>query len=223
LNRLGRRPPEPLGAPPQLVVMARWPAPGRCKLRLAADLGSRRAAAIQASLSRHGLSTALRAQQHGLAHGLQFELVLAVSGLGPRAARRWGAHWPPARVVAQGEGRLGTRLQRQVRRAQREGSGAVVLIGSDLPHLAASDLLAAFEALQGRPLVLGPAVDGGYWLIGLRGSQPWLFCGSDGPIGWGGDQVLERTRRAASRCGLDPLLLRCQADLDWPSDLAHWR
>jgi hypothetical protein len=99
----------------------------------------------------------------------------------------------------------------------------VVLIGSDLPHLAAGDLLAAFEALQGRPLVLGPAVDGGYWLIGLRGSYPWLFCGSDGPIGWGGDQVLERTQRAAHRCGLDPLVLRWQADLDWPSDLVRWR
>jgi glycosyltransferase A (GT-A) superfamily protein (DUF2064 family) len=98
--------------------MGRWPAPGRCKSRLAVALGSRRAAAIQRALSGHGLAEARRAA--ALRPGLA--LVLAVSGLGPKGSRRWaeglGADW----VGLQGEGRLGWRLQRQLLLARRHGA-----------------------------------------------------------------------------------------------------
>ena len=198
----------------QLIVMARWPAPGRCKRRLARELGAARAAQIQARLTDHTLAAAREARQ---VHGL--ELVLAVEGLGSRAARRWGQAHGADRTVLQGRGALGLRMQRQFQRAAREGASKVVLIGSDLPELEASDLSAAFTSLGHRQGVLGPALDGGYWLIGLRRPEPELLAG----IAWGGAQVLEQTLAAMARRGLEPELLTRRGDLDWARDLLPWR
>jgi rSAM/selenodomain-associated transferase 1 len=147
-------------------------------------------------------------------------LVLVVDGLAPRAARRWGEGLGVDRCLLQGGGGLGSRLQRQLQRAWREGAGQVVLIGSDLPTLALGDLELAFAGLNSAPLVLGAAADGGYWLIGLsRPAAAELFCG----IPWGSDQVLAATLAAAARLGLAPLLLEVRSDLDRPADLLPWR
>ena len=198
----------------QLVVMARWPAPGRCKSRLASSLGRERAASLQRRLTDHTLAVAGQARQR-----LGFELVLAVSGLGPRAARRWQGQLGCDRVVDQGSGGLGLRLQRQVRRGcSREGCQLVV-IGTDLPGLLPADLEQAFAALGAAELVLGPAGDGGYWLIGLRQSWPALFSG----VAWGSAAVLEQTCQAAARLGLSPHRLARRCDLDRPADLRPWR
>ena len=194
--------------------MARWPAPGRCKRRLAQELGAARAAQIQARLTGHTLAAARDARQ---GHGL--ELVLAVEGLGGLAASRWGQALGADRTVLQGRGALGLRMQRQFQRAAREGASKVVLIGSDLPELEASDLSAAFTSLGHRQGVLGPALDGGYWLIGLRRPEPELLAG----IAWGSEQVLEQTLAAMARRGLEPELLTRRGDLDWARDLLPWR
>ncbi|MCF8139862.1 MAG: TIGR04282 family arsenosugar biosynthesis glycosyltransferase [Cyanobium usitatum Tobar12.5m-G36] len=194
--------------------MARWPAPGRCKRRLAQELGAARAAQIQARLTVHTLAAARDARQ---GHGL--ELVLAVEGLGSLAASRWGQALGADRAVLQGRGALGLRMQRQFHRAAREGASQVVLIGSDLPELEASDLSAAFTSLEHRQGVLGPALDGGYWLIGLRRPEPELLAG----IAWGSEQVLEQTLAAMARRGLEPELLTRRGDLDWARDLLPWR
>lgn len=198
----------------QLIVMARWPAPGRCKRRLAQELGAARAAQIQSRLTRHTLAEAKHAGQDS-----SLELLLAVEGLASRAARRWGQVLGADRTVLQGRGTLGLRMQRQFQRAVREGASQVVLIGSDLPQLEASDLSAAFRALGQRQAVLGPALDGGYWLIGLRRPEPQLLAG----IAWGGAQVLEQTLAAMARQGLEPELLNHRGDLDWAIDLKPWR
>ena len=198
----------------QLIVMARWPAPGRCKRRLAQEIGAARAAQIQARLTGHTLAAARDARQ---GHGL--ELVLAVEGLGSLAASRWGKALGADRTVLQGRGALGLRMQRQFQRAAREGASKVVLIGSELPQLEASDLTAAFTSLGHCQGVLGPAQDGGYWLIGLRRPEPELLAG----ITWGSAQVLEQTLAAMARRGLEPELLTRRGDLDWARDLLPWR
>ena len=198
----------------QLIVMAHWPAPGRCKRRLAQELGAARAAQIQARLTVHTLAAARDARQ-----GYGLELVLAVEGLGGLAASRWGQALGADRTVLQGRGALGLRMQRQFQRAAREGASKVVLIGSDLPELEASDLSAAFTSLGHCQGVLGPALDGGYWLIGLRRPEPELLAG----IAWGGAQVLEQTLAAMARRGLEPELLTRRGDLDWARDLLPWR
>ncbi len=198
-------------------MLARWPAPGRCKSRLVPGVGRARAAAIQARLTQHGLAAAAEARRALTGSGLQ--VVLAASGLGPRAAARWGRRLGVDRVVAQGSGSLGLRLQRQLLRGCREGAAAVVLIGSDLPALAAEDLVGAFRALEHSALVLGPAGDGGYWLIGRRQATPLLFTG----IAWGSHRVLAQTLQLAGQAGLEAALLAERHDLDCPADLDPWR
>ncbi|MEB3261162.1 MAG: TIGR04282 family arsenosugar biosynthesis glycosyltransferase [Cyanobacteriota bacterium] len=209
----------------QLVILTRWPAPARCKRRLAVAIGPERAALVQGRLLHHGLGTAREAARVARRRGEPIEVVLAVSGLGPRARGRWAAALPVDRCVGQGEGSLGVRLRRQVERARREAVGAVLLIGSDLPRVSPADLLAAFAALRRRPLVVGPAADGGYWLLGLSPPlrAPRLFAGVEGPIPWGGDAVLRCTLAAAAAEGLTPALLAEGQDLDTPADLAAWR
>jgi glycosyltransferase A (GT-A) superfamily protein (DUF2064 family) len=115
-------------------------------------------------------------------------------------------------------------MQRQINRAKREGAQAVVLIGSDLPQLERADLAAGFACLgaaagDGCDLVLGPAADGGYWLIGFHQGQPSLLAG----IPWGSDQVMGCTLERAAGLGLDVGLLATRSDLDWPRDLLPWR
>jgi rSAM/selenodomain-associated transferase 1 len=203
---------QPAGS--QLIVMARWPAPGRCKRRLAGCLGTAAAARIQARLTGHTLAVA-----RSMRHRLGFALVLAVDGLAGRAARRWGEVLGADHVCLQGTGGLGVRMQRQIQRAFRAGARRVVVIGSDLPQLDGDDLLAAFAALESSAAVLGPARDGGYWLLGLRQPQPALMAG----IAWGTPRVLEQTLTAMGRLALKPVLLAPRADLDWATDLRPWR
>jgi glycosyltransferase A (GT-A) superfamily protein (DUF2064 family) len=151
------------------------------------------------------------------------ELVLAVDGLGRRAARRWGRELDVDRAVLQGGGGLGSRLQRQLVRAYREGAGRIVLLGSDLPSLEPVDLVDAFQSLEAAPWVLGPAQDGGYWLIGVRQPHPSPFVGPGAPMAWGTASVLHSTLGLAALHGIPVPLLKLRADLDLPSDLRHWR
>ena len=222
-----------------LVVMARWPAPGRCKGRLARDLGIDRAAAIQSRMTMHTLTVAQALAGKGLV-----DLQLAVSGLAPKAARRWGSQLGIAavEVAMQGRGSLGCRLRRQLLRVQqqtqqrdphkgqrlswqpRAANRCSIVIGTDLPGLCLRDLLEALERLQTHELVLGPASDGGYWLIGLSGDllkpvATWPFAG----IPWGTNQVISATLEQARRNDVAPALLRQQNDIDKIEDLRYWQ
>ena len=205
------------------MVLARWPVPGRCKRRLAAGIGSGRAAGVQQRLNRHTLASALALRDLN-SGAITPELVLAAEPLGPRAAQRWARLLGADRGVGQGSGGLGLRMQRQLQRAWREGAEQVVLIGSDLPELQPGDLLVAFQALERAPLVLGPAADGGYWLIGLARSAPTELAGRlCSGMPWGSVQVLERTLAAARALVVEPALLEKRGDLDHAADLRPWR
>ena len=196
----------------QIVVMARWPSPGRCKRRLSRDLNhelglansSERATRIQRRLTQHTAAVV-----RDLAGAMEIEPVLAVSGLGPRAATRWG--------------QLGTRLRRQLMHGHRHNRPCLV-IGTDLPELNPDDLRQAVERLKQHDLVLGPASDGGYWLLGIgasliRSPQLWPLIG----IPWGGPRVLEATLEAARRRQLSSALVAQRNDLDHWSDLMPWQ
>ena len=149
---------------PQLVVLARRPAPGRGKTRLRARLSIEACGRLQARLLDHTLAVA---EAWAVATGGRVRLQLAAAG--PRSCRR--DPWRAWQAQPQGAGGLGLRLQRALVTARRRGNGSVLLIGADLPDLSLNDLLQAGELLQRQPLVLGPAVDGGYLLLGLAA---WL-------------------------------------------------
>ncbi len=203
---------------PVLVVMTRWPASGRCKQRLARTLGASAAARIQARLISHTLTVA-----QVLARDGKLQLHIAISGGGPMAWRRWLASVPEARISGQGRGDLGNRMHREVLRARSLHPGApVILIGTDLPDLAPGDLIRAIEHLRNSSVVLGPSLDGGYWLFGLAATERdvprWPFHS----IPWGTDQVFRLTWDRACEHGLRPAQLDMRNDIDQFEDLEAW-
>lgn len=116
--------------------------------------------------------------------------------------------------VQRGDG-LGQRMHRALARSLVRSPYAV-LVGSDCPGLESSDLENALHALSdGADAVLGPALDGGYWLIGLRHPEASLFRGVD----WGTGRVLGQTRVRLRRRGWRWLELAPRSDLDLPRDL----
>jgi rSAM/selenodomain-associated transferase 2/rSAM/selenodomain-associated transferase 1 len=111
---------------------------------------------------------------------------------------------------------LGERMDRAFRRAFREGAEAVILVGTDAPGLTPSMMKEGFRALEGADVVLGPAKDGGYTLIGLSAPRPELFRS----IPWGTSEVLKETLAAVRASGLRARLLPELEDVDRPEDLA---
>lgn len=116
----------------------------------------------------------------------------------------------------QGEGDIGERMKRAFDEAFEDGALLVVLVGSDIPGLTSEILERAFEGLRRCGMVLGPAMDGGYYLIGLRQPVPLLFSG----ISWGSDRVLTQTLKAAETLGLTVELVDTLRDIDRIEDLA---
>lgn len=115
--------------------------------------------------------------------------------------------WP---VVSQVEGDLGARLTAASAHLLARPDGRAVLIGSDSPDLPLGYLKRAFQRLKHKDVVIGPAMDGGYYLIGLRAPTPALFEG----IEWGSNRVLTRTMEIIQREKLSVYLLPPWYDVD---------
>ena len=117
-------------------------------------------------------------------------------------------------MAPQGDGDLGARMQAAFADAFGGGAKPVVIIGSDCPYLEAKDIQSAWKALKTSDLVLGPAEDGGYWLIGLRKMQPALFQ----DMRWSSNSVFDETIARAKTLGLKTFLLRMLSDVDTKED-----
>ena len=135
-------------------VFARAPRLGTVKRRLARDIGDRAALRFHRSTA--------EALLWDLARDRRFTTRLAVTPEGVR----WRV---PVPVVGQGRGDIGARMHRACARVPR---GAVVIVGSDIPSVGAREVAAAFRALGRADAVFGPALDGGYWLVGMGPRRP---------------------------------------------------
>jgi len=111
---------------------------------------------------------------------------------------------------------LGCRLSGALENCFARGASRVLVIGSDCPYLNENDITLAWQSLNENDLVLGPALDGGYWLIGMKRLHQELFMG----IPWSSGTVLEETLKRATNCGLSVLTLRELSDVDTVED---WR
>ena len=111
----------------------------------------------------------------------------------------------------QGPGNLGARLERAVLNAFGEGVEKLIVVGSDCPDNRLTNLLNAVKALDDAPCVLGPAADGGYYLIGLRKPRPDLFRDVD----WGTERVFRQTVEKLDHYKVLPTL----GDVDTPGDI----
>jgi len=117
--------------------------------------------------------------------------------------------------MPQSSGDLGGRMSNAFKDLFARGYKSAIMIGADLPTLPSRYLRAAFAALERRPVVLGPSLDGGYYLIGLRAPQPELFEG----IAWSTNQVLGQTIDRINRLSLEVQCLEPWYDVDTADDL----
>ncbi len=190
-------------APIDIAVFARAPVPGQAKTRLIPVLGATGAAALQRQLTARALATACTLAQ------ARVTLWVAGDCAHPFIVETAARH--RVAVAPQTGADLGARMHQ----AFVAAAAPLLLIGTDCPQLRVDDLAAAADALASHDVVLQPASDGGYVLIGLRGPQPTLFES----IQWGESSVLQQTRiriaAAGLRCALRPVL----DDLDTAADL----
>jgi rSAM/selenodomain-associated transferase 1 len=161
-----------------LVLFVRAPALGGGKRRLAREIGD------VATVRFECLMIALLLRR--LARDSRWRLRIAIT---PDKARRHARHWRRGiDAVGQGGGDLGVRMRRALTACP---PGPVVLVGGDIPALAAGHVAAAFRLLGGHDLVFGPAGDGGFWLVGARHPRhlPPLFE----QVRWSGPYALADT------------------------------
>lgn len=194
----------------RLILFTRYPVPGRTKTRLIPSLGEQGAAALQ-----RRMSETIAARMTEFAAGYPVNLEIRYTDGNQEDMEVWlSGHIP---CIPQGEGDLGDRLRRAFTLAFFQDSRRVVIIGADCPGLSSTLFSQAFAALDHKDLVIGPAMDGGYYLIGLNRPAPSLF--SDIP--WGSGEVLAATLNQAKTLNLSNHLLEPLADVDRPEDLRH--
>ena len=191
-----------------LLVFLRAPRLGTVKTRLALGIGAPQALVIYRDLVERVLSA--------IPSSMNVRLCFTPDDAAPEIQVWVRPGWS---LLPQGEGDLGTRLTQAIGQAFQEGVQGVVVIGTDAPEMTGTDLEEAFVALRDSDLVLGPATDGGYWLIGLTQPRPSLFT----RIQWGESEVLNATEAAAALEGLSIRRLRCLSDLDTAADWEAWQ
>jgi len=195
-----------------LVIFTRYPQPGHTKTRLIPELGPQGAAHLQRQMTEHTLR-----QVHVLQQRRSVKVTLQFAGGDRPAMERWlGQGWT---YQPQREGDLGDRLIAAMEAAFQAGASRLVMIGIDCPGLSAELLEQAFATLDNSDGVLGPAADGGYYLIGMRSPYPALFEN----IAWSTDTVRAETLAIAHRLNLQFHLLPLLSDVDYPADLPVWQ
>jgi len=121
-------------------------------------------------------------------------------------------------LVPQAGGDLGDRLIAAFKQGFTSGLSKIIIIGSDCPSLEKEKISEAIALLDTHDAVIGPATDGGYYLIGLNQQRPFLFEN----IPWSTQQVLEKTKAIATHHRLSVALLDTLSDIDMPEDLPLW-
>lgn len=184
-------------------MFGREPLPGRVKSRLATAIGPEAAARVYEELLRYTLRVAAGAGG-------------VVLSLADAPSEGWfPVQEPPPFLEVQRGADLGERMGDAFARRFDEGAAQVVVIGSDCPGLRAEHLAAAFDALRAVPAVLGPALDGGYWLVGQRAPGGDMFRG----VPWSTPRTLAATRERLHRLGVQWRELDELDDIDRVEDL----
>jgi uncharacterized protein len=194
-----------------LIIFTRYPTPGLAKTRLIPVLGTVGAATLHQQMAEHTLAQVRHLQK-------RCPITVEIQFTGSDRAQM--AAWLGADLTYQPQcdGDLGDRMQHACQTAFTVGADAVILIGTDCPDLEAALLATACQQLQTHDLVIGPASDGGYYLIGLQRFMPELFRN----MPWSTSTVLSNTLAIARQNHLATYLLPVLTDVDYPQDLPVW-
>lgn len=189
----------------KIVVFLKAPRPGWVKTRLAASLGDGEACKAYTKMAHCFLDK--------ISKYTDVELRFAPDDAQQEILPFMKS--PQWTMKPQGEGDLGQRMTRAMEEALGE-TEVVLIFGTDCPYIETDDVDNAMEALKSSDVVLGPAADGGYWMIGLKNHEPDLFKN----IAWSTNQVLDQTLVSVESMGLSIRMLRLLEDVD---DLASWQ
>ncbi len=191
-----------------LLVFVRYPEPGKAKTRLISEMGSVGAAEIYRYLAEQVMDTVVAIERPGMT-----TTVWGDPGSRIAALRRWLGPGPD--YMAQPEGDLGQRLGQAFAEAFAGGAQRVIAIGSDCIELSGELITVAFDHLLSYDAVLGPAADGGYYLVGLARPLPAVFEG----IPWSSDETLAVTRERLVDAGFCFFCLPPLRDIDTWQDV----
>ncbi|SHN20819.1 hypothetical protein SAMN04488057_110138 [Cyclobacterium lianum] len=185
-----------------IIVFQKYPEPGKVKTRLAATIGASKAANIYACLVRH---------THRQVQALN--AVIFVYYQGPITTEEYPklGYWFQKQQGID----LGERMSRAFQEVFKKGFEQVLVIGTDCLELESKHLYQAYSSLDKKDIVIGPARDGGYYLLGMRKYFPGLFQG----IAWSTSSVFEATLKNAQSDGLSCGLLETLNDVDRYEDL----
>ncbi|MDB9514218.1 TIGR04282 family arsenosugar biosynthesis glycosyltransferase [Kamptonema animale CS-326] len=193
----------------KLIVFTRYPEAGKTKTRLIPVLGKEGAAKLHQQLTEGTISQAKQ-----LKNTRQLFVEVYFTGGSQELMEAWLGN--DIFYQNQVTGDLGLKMAAAFEMSFNSGVEKVVLIGTDCPGLNADLMAKAFNELEGQDLVLGPALDGGYYLIGLRRFVPEIFMG----INWGTAEVLAQSVAIAHNLKLAIAYLSPLADIDRPEDLS---
>ena len=193
----------------EVLIFAKYPEAGRCKTRLAKSVGDDQALRIYRALLDHTLA---------VVRETAFRKVLLAD---PPERAADGADWAPGMddYRGQADGDLGARLTQAFAESFAGGARKVIVIGCDCPQLSKDSLVSSFTALEHADTVLGPTVDGGYYLLGLKESCPSLFKS----IPWSTGQVFEKTLNILKFQSLSYISLDTFSDVDTLEDYERVR
>ncbi|MEI6125504.1 MAG: TIGR04282 family arsenosugar biosynthesis glycosyltransferase [Pseudomonadota bacterium] len=196
-----------------LIVFVKYPLPGMVKTRLARDMGNEQAAWLYKN-------TAERVLAGAAPPCLQGEYTTAIF-YAPAEFELPVKQWLPryALYFPQQGADLGERMLNAFRKGFADGYTHISIIGSDCPEVSGEIIIKSFAFLQTYDAVIGPACDGGYYLLGLQRAFSGLFTAVD----WGTDKVLGQTTERMSRLNLSYSLLPKLRDIDRIEDVLYYR
>ncbi|MEJ1223255.1 TIGR04282 family arsenosugar biosynthesis glycosyltransferase [Sediminicola sp. 1XM1-17] len=186
-----------------LLIFTRNPELGKCKTRLAAKVGDQTALEIYTFLLAHTHAITKEAKATKEVH---------------YSEEIWDDDiWEPAHYhkKIQSGGDLGERMSKAFSDGFEAGYKNIIIIGSDMYDLSTADLNTAFQELDKKPFVIGPAEDGGYYLLGMSKMNSGLFKNK----AWGTDTVLKDSLNDLSN--EDVKLLKIKNDVDHYEDIQH--
>jgi hypothetical protein len=190
-------------------IFIKYPEPGRVKTRLAKGIGNKKAADI----CRQVVELILK---NTMPFNHAYDRIVFYD---PAARQKDFAAWLPAEqfVLQQGSD-IGAKMENAVRELLDRGAEKVVLTGADIPGLSGRIIESAFQELNRTDTVIGPARDGGYYLIGMKSPHAEIFRN----IPWSTPRVLEDTLMRLRRLRLSVTLIERLSDMDTAEDLHHF-
>lgn len=188
-----------------LLIFTKNPVKGKCKTRLASTMGDDIALSIYKQLLAH--TKAFCAKSNCDRH-VYFSQSLPDDNF-----------WDPSlfRHKLQCKGDLGQKMNDAFKQSFEEGYERVLIIGSDCAEINEKDLQKAFNALRENDVVIGPALDGGYYLLGMREHLPFLFENKS----WSTPQLMDETIASLIKHNKSYQLLEKKSDIDYEEDLSR--